>query len=133
MFTGVCVSSISRGKRLRTNRVAGLFLVLFFVSGILYATPILDQSAASLQNARHRPGFLVLNRGKSALHLAAARSVQSFATASAQQPSSGCFFAGNCSNPVHIPEPAALAVLGMGLLLISGLLRRRLTRRIIAR
>jgi hypothetical protein len=129
MFTGVCVSSISRGKGLRTIRAVGLFLVLFFVSGILHATPILDHDTAQFQGAaKHRPGFLVLAKGKAVLRLATANSVQPLTAASAQQPSSGCLIASNCANPVHIPEPEALALFGTGLLSLAGMIRRRLVR-----
>jgi hypothetical protein len=129
MFTGVCVSSISRGKGLRTIRVVGLSLGLLFLSGILHATPILTPGDSQLQNAKHRPGLLMLDKGKAVLRSAAANSVQSFTAAPGQQPSSGCFFAGNCANPVHLPESSALAVIGMGLLSIACLLRRRITHR----
>jgi hypothetical protein len=57
----------------------------------------------------------------------AASTVQPFATVT-QQPPSGCLFASNCSNPVHIPEPEALALLGTGLLVVASTIRRRLAR-----
>jgi hypothetical protein len=107
--------------------VVGLFLVLFFVSGILHATPIPNQSTARLQNAKYRSGFLVLSKGKPVLR-SAVSTVQPLATTAAQQPSSGCLFASNCANPVHITEPQALAVVGAGLLSLAGVIRRRLAR-----
>jgi hypothetical protein len=125
---GVCVSSISRRKVSRIARMLGLLLAVFLVSGTLQATPISDHDTVQFQNAKHRPAFLALSsRGKAAVRLASMNSVQRLSPATIPLPSSsGCLFAGECANPVHIPESGALAVLGTGLLSIAGLLRRRL-------
>jgi hypothetical protein len=48
---GVCVSSISRSQATRAIQAVGMFMILFFVSGIIHATPIANQSTEHLQNS----------------------------------------------------------------------------------
>jgi hypothetical protein len=126
----VCVSSISRSKRISAERVLGLLLTLFLLPAALHATPIGGHDSIQLQSAKHRPAFLTLSsKGKSVLHLAAVNSVQPLSSATpSRSPSSGCLFAGDCANPIHIPEPQALALFGTGILSFAAFMRHRLTR-----
>ena len=122
----VPVFPVSTGRRLRSW--VELVLLVAILSEILYATPIIDAGEWHADSTRRSASYaslsekgkttLQLIRGSSAIHLAGQQS----------QAASTCIFASNCPNPVHIPESAALAFLGTGLLSIAGLLRRRLTR-----
>jgi hypothetical protein len=128
---GVGVSSLIR-KRILAVRLARLFLTVFFLSGILHATRIMEKGGLGVHNSKQSASYgAPPERGNNTLLVATA--VNSAARLEAEKtrqpsPSSGCFLASNCTNPVHIPEPEALAVLGTVLLSLASLLRRRVMR-----
>jgi hypothetical protein len=129
---GIRVSSLTRGKPLLTIGSAAMFLAVFLLGGTLHATPIMDGSGWHVRNSKQPSSYAVLSqRGRATPQLAMA--VNSAPGADSQRSqqssaSSGCILASNCTNPVHIPEPEALAVFGTGLLFLAGMLRRRLAR-----
>ncbi len=125
---GFRVFSLTAGKSLRNWME--LLLVISFLNGILCATPIADATNWRPHAGKQPASYVILSeRGKATLKLIQGTSARHSGIPGSQSPpSSGCIFAGNCANPVRIPESGALAVLGTGLLSIAGLLRRRLTR-----
>jgi len=113
-------------------RAGALSLAVLLPVGILHATPITSYEVWRSQNSKPLASYGSVSAEKKApsdlMVVNPAREPQ-LETATALQPAnSGCTFAGDCSDPVKVPEPQSLVMVGTGLLTMAGLIRRRLLR-----
>jgi hypothetical protein len=107
------VSTLRARKHL--TRYIELLFAACLLSGVLYATPIMGSGASHEGYGKQLGNYVTLvQNGKSTLKL--------------NQVSSSGRSELAVANAVHIPESGALALLGMCLLSIASLLRRRFTR-----
>ena len=111
------------GWQTRVLFAAALVFVVSIPTQVLHATPIMNGEDVQPLSKLLAGDMNYAAVAKSPLEFAG------FHTSTSPLPvSSGCIFANNCSNPVEVPEPAALVLVGTGLLLMAGIIRRRLAR-----
>jgi hypothetical protein len=106
-----------------------LSLGVLLLSGILHATPITSVGESQLQNSKQLDSYrVVLIKKKEALDSAAntVLAPRLNVRTSWKAVTAGCIVASNCSNPVEVPEPQSLVLVGTGLLAMAGVIRRRL-------
>ena len=109
--------------RIRVLFAAALVFLVSIPTQILHATPIMNGEDFQPLSKQLVGNISYAVAAKSPLEFAV------FRTSTSPLPvSSGCIFANNCSNPVEVPEPEALVLVGTGLLLMAGIIRRRLAR-----
>lgn len=128
--------SVTQGRDVRlSGGVVELFiksllfcLVALFPATALHATPILNpgERFESLK-ASHTAARMSTQEFSAARTTDMVRSTISNSEASQQSASYGCILASNCANPIEVPEPQSLALVGAGLLSMAGFIRRRLT------
>jgi hypothetical protein len=114
------------------KRFASLLFSLVMLCGILQATPIVSPANFQAQDfrAQQRTAFSVIStNNKIAPDISTTETAvkSSFGGLSPRQAvTSGCIFANDCQNPVDIPEPQSLALVGAGLMSMANVIRRRL-------
>lgn len=131
------VGPVSRTPRFSRKTSMLLPLAILLPCGILHATPILNPGEFQLQNQKQIKGYTAVaksardNAGLAGTGMAP--KPESIVESSPQLAGSGCILASNCSNPVDVPEPQSLVLVGAGLLSMAGVIRRRLAQELMHR